>query len=246
MMTAKMMDRTAAIAAVLIMPIVYAPWCNAQSSSLIVREAERRESGSIVGDSRNDTPTDRLNHSNEALHELSVFTIRLPELRQWEKHDLVHVIIRETSSIKREADASSEREYKTSGSIDVLPYDPIDDFVRNQMKLTEVGVQAAREFEGKGDYERDDDFTARLTARVVEVLPNEHLVIEARTYIETDDEISSMVLSGICDPDDVSPAGTILSSDVFDLRLVKDHQGELRKSTKKGFLAQIVDSIFGF
>ena len=103
-----------------------------------------------------------------------------------------------------------------------------------------------KDFEGEADYERRDDLTARLTAEVIEVLPNGHLVLEARTDIQTDDEVATMKVTGICRPDDVSLANTILSNQIHDLKIEKMHKGELRNATQKGIIAKVLDFIFAF
>src|SRR5690606_41867548 len=46
--------------------------------------------------------------------------------------------------------------------------------------LPRVGVEGSKEFDGEGKYERTDDFTARLSAEIIEILPNGNLVLEDR------------------------------------------------------------------
>jgi flagellar basal body L-ring protein FlgH len=214
----------------------------AQSGSLLItRESPGQQTNSMSEDMGS-----RAYNPNDELQIYSIFTVRAPEPRQWLKHDLVHIIIRETSQVNSSQEASSEKEYTTSGQINALPFEEFQRLVLEKLKIGEVDVKTKREFEGQGDYSRDDDFTARITARVMDTLPNGHLVIEAKTLIETDDEHVDTRLSGICDPDDVSPAGSILSSDIYDLRLIREHEGELRRSTKKGLFGRVLDTIFAF
>jgi len=220
----------------------------AQSGSVLVQEAARGDRTNYPQGSsaRAESATDELNRSNEVLHSMSLFTVPMASPVQWKKNDLVHILVRETSKISSESDLEADKKYSSKGEVNALPLDALQNFVLHQAQIGNIDFNSTRKFDGTGEYTRDDDFTARITARVVEVLPNGHLVVEARTYIETDDETSSMKLSGVCDPLSVSPAGTILSSDIFDLRIVKDHEGELRKATKKGLFAKIVDAIFAF
>ncbi len=216
-----------------------------QSGSVIINAAEEGLRSSYSA-TESDQSTEERNRINEPLHSLSLITTALPEPTQWYKNDLLQVLIRESSKISNSQELSTEKKTEITGGVTSLPLDGLEHFVLNQAQIGAVDLASDRSFEGTGEYDRDDEFTARLTARVVEVLPNGHLVIEARTYIETDDEESMMKLSGICDPNSVSPAGTILSSDIFDLRLVKEHEGELRKANKKGFFSKVIEAIFAF
>jgi hypothetical protein len=101
-------------------------------------------------------------------------------------------------------------------------------------------------FEGEGEYRRTDTFSGRIQSRVIDVKPNGTLVLEARKYIQNDDETLEMVLTGLCRAEDVTAANTILSTQLYDLRLVKEHTGELRRSTRKGILTRVFETIFNF
>lgn len=218
-----------------------------QSGSVLVNAAREGLAASHSADGEG-RPTAELNRRNEPLHSLSLFTIGLPEPTQWRKNDLLQVLIRETSKISSAQELKTQTKYKNniSSKTITLPLDSLQHLLMEELQTGELELRADRKFDGTGEYVRDDDFTARVTARVMEVLPNGHLVIEARTYIETDDEESTLKLSGICDPKNISPAGSILSTDVFDLRIMKENEGELRKANKKGFITKVLEAVFAF
>ena len=108
-----------------------------------------------------------------------------------------------------------------------------------------VGVELDSEWEGEGEYSREESMTGRITARVIDVKPNGTLVLEARQSMIHDKEELMIVLTGTCRAADVSIDNTVLSTELYDLYLDKQHKGELKKSTKKGFLPTILDAIFG-
>ena len=62
----------------------------------------------------------------------------------------------------------------------------------------------------------------------------------------TDEEIQTIGLSGICRPDDVTAANTILSNQIHDLTIQKINEGELKKTNEKGIIAKILDTVFAF
>ena len=218
-----------------------------QSGSILVQAAQQRGQGATGGSVDDESsPTEMLNSFNDPLHAMSLYTVRQPTPPHWKRNDLVHIIVRETSKIASTQDLTADKKNTITGKINAFPLDGLNHFIQTQAQIGNIDANLNRKFDGSGDYSRDDDFTARITARVIEVLPNGHLVIEARTHIETDDEKATMRLAGIVDPKDVTAAGTILSSEVFDLRLFKDHEGELRKANKRGFLAKLGEAIFGF
>jgi flagellar L-ring protein precursor FlgH len=102
------------------------------------------------------------------------------------------------------------------------------------------------EFEGEAEYERKDAVDARVTARILEIKPNGSLLLEARTIVQTDEEIQTILLSGLARQDDVSGANTIYSNQLFNLQVNVQHEGEMRRTTKKGWIPRVLETIFNF
>jgi flagellar L-ring protein FlgH len=110
----------------------------------------------------------------------------------------------------------------------------------------EVNLSGTRSFQGQGEVDRSDSFTARITAEVVDVKPNGTMVLQARKRIKTDEEEQSFVLTGICRVDDVAADNSILSTQLFDLELQKNHKGDVRNATRRGILGKLLDAIGSF
>lgn len=186
------------------------------------------------------------------LQQLSMFAITPPEPRAFATHDLIQIIVRESSTARRSHELETEKEWELDGQVSAWPDFRIADLLQLMVRggsgedLPQVGIEFDKEFSGEGEYQRRDDMTDRLTAEVIEVLPNGNLIIEARTRITTDDEHSCMTLTGICRPDDVSPVNTILSNQIHDLNIVRSHEGELKTAAEKGIIAKVLETIFAF
>lgn len=195
---------------------------------------------------------ERMRETPHELRDMSMFAVKPPEPRTFLKHDLVQIIVRETSRAKSTHDLETTKEYTLEGAITAFPRFNLGDLLDFQVDagrttgLPRVGVDFTNEFTGEGDYQRRDDLTARLTAEVIEILPNGNLVLEARTFIKNDEEEMSIKVTGICRPDDISPANTILSNQIHDLHIEKMHEGELKKASEKGIIARVLDAIFAF
>ena len=184
----------------------------------------------------------------------SYTAVELPKPRIFAKHDLVTIVIREESSATSEGKLETEKESKVDGSIDAFPRFRLKDMLDGRLEGRTLGADKPqvklgnkREFTGEGDYERKDRMTTRITARVLDVKPNGLLALEARTNIKNDDEELVITVTGYCKATDISSLDdTILSTKVFGLRVSKQHKGEIRKSTQKGFLTKVLDAIFNF
>lgn len=187
-----------------------------------------------------------------AMRAVSLFAIEQPEPRVFQKHDLIQIIVREVSKAESTQEVKAEKDHEITADVNAFPDARLSDLLQLQLmagraaNLPRLDVQSGKKFEGKGEYEREDEFTARLTAEVIEVLPNGNLILEARTHIKTDEEEATMKVTGVCRPDDVTPANTVLSNQIHDLSVEKVHKGELKKANEKGIIAKVFDAVFAW
>jgi flagellar L-ring protein FlgH len=181
----------------------------------------------------------------------SFTAVSVPEPRQFAENDLVTVIIRESfktdlrSILKAEKDIELTAEIADMPALDqllglrVVP----ETFSNGNPKL---GLTATNDLDGKGRYQRTDSMVGRMTARIVDVKPNGTLVLEARQSVTNDEEVQAIVLTGTCRAADITIDNTVLSTELFDLRLDKQQKGELKKAIRKGFLTKVLETIFNF
>jgi flagellar L-ring protein FlgH len=175
-----------------------------------------------------------------------------PEPRTFRKHDIVHIVISESTKVKNEQTATMEKDADINASVSSFP--ELLDFIELRFKdgaystseLPKVKAQADRSYDAEGEMEQQSSFTARIAATVLEVKPNGSLVLEARQSIETDGETQRLVLSGMCAEADVTAANTVFSYQLADLRIRRETEGDLRDNAEKGFITRIFDAIFAF
>lgn len=184
------------------------------------------------------------------LSEVSMHYIQEPDVRVIKQHDIITIIIDENSSTTSSQSLDTKKDSSSSANIDA--------FV-NLMQLLElrleqgrinntklIDLETAREFKGEGDYERKDKFTARISAKVLEVKPNGTLVLEARKSIARDNEVSLLVLSGYAREEDITQQNTILSSQLADLKIDLQNEGDIKEASEKGLITRVLDSVFAF
>lgn len=184
-----------------------------------------------------------------SLNDVSLIAFEPPEPRTFVENDLVTIIISERSSIAREQTVETAKNFGIDGTITALPdlLKLLELRYENYDRLPQtVDASIGTDFDGEGTYERDDTITARVTARVIEVKPNGLLLLESKTQIITDDEEQVIVLSGLADPSDITDAGTVQSNQMADLIAKFEHEGETRRSTKKGLIPRMIETLFAF
>lgn len=159
--------------------------------------------------------------------------------------DLVTVIISENQKIKNEEKSEFSKESDLSYQLlnfDVKPeaFNP----------LPAIRTRKSDEFTGDATYEKKGAFTARLTAIVMDTLPNGNLVIQGRREVRIDGEVKVLEFSGIVRRYDVSRTNTIESELVADARVTYTGSGPMTRATNRvglsGWLHDAIDWLWPF
>lgn len=199
---------------------------------------------------QNQETTPQVQQASMLLEEVSLYYIKAPEVRTIRVNDIVTIIIDENSSQTSSQKLETEKESKANANVNAT----LNLMQLLELRLAENAVSdtdlidftSSREFTGEGDYERKDKFSARIAAIVLEVKPNGTLVLQAKKSITKDKEVSVLVLSGLARDEDVTAQNTILSSQLANLDLILQNEGDLKKAAEKGIITRVLDAIFAF
>ena len=171
-----------------------------------------------------------------------LFAVSDPEPKLFAIHDLVTIVISESSRGKSKQTSKAKKAYELDAGIqDWLTSDII-----SPGDLPAFTLETQKDFEGKADYQRADDFTARVTAEIVEIKPNGLLVLEAHRTVVQDEEEQTIMFTGVCRPEDVDTNNQVPSHRVADASIKKINAGMLRDTGEKGIVAKVLDAIFAF
>jgi flagellar L-ring protein precursor FlgH len=107
-----------------------------------------------------------------------------------------------------------------------------------------VAGTAKTDFKGTGTTTRQGTLTATMTVRVAEVLPNGDLVLEGAREIEINGDRQMVVLTGVARAADVTPANSVLSTQVGQLRIRYFGRGLMKDNLKPGWLVRFLNKIF--
>lgn len=181
---------------------------------------------------------------NEVLLAASPFAVAPPEPRHIVVNDLVTVIVRESRTSTNDAKMKSEKDWRMESELAKwFRLDPEDRLVPQTFPNGTPGIdfEFRNSYEGKGKYDRKDELTTRITARVIDVKPNGNVVLEARKRIEIGDEILIATLTGECRSLDISAQNTVLSTQIADLEITLPDRGAVRDATRRGWLMRAFD-----
>ncbi|MFT5285208.1 MAG: flagellar L-ring protein precursor FlgH [Planctomycetota bacterium] len=155
------------------------------------------------------------------------------------KGDLITVLISETQDVSNQETSNIKRETSLDYALTDLDLTP-----NAFSTLPSLGGNSADELKGTANYAKKGDFTARVTAIIVDTHPNGNLVISGRREIRIDQEIKVLEISGIIRRFDILPDNTIVSEKVADARVSYAGSGPLTDATNRtGFAAFVVDAL---
>lgn len=180
----------------------------------------------------------------------SLLYIEPPKPAEFAVHDLVTIIVEETTRSEASQTLETNKTYDINAAMEQFPSlrHLLELQVQNgdTQRTADLGVNFDSDFKGEGDYERTDRFVARITAEVIDVKPNGTVVVEARKRIDKDGEIQTIILSGTCRREDVTTQNTVLSSQLADLTVSMKTEGQVTKAGKKGIIPRALEGLFNF
>lgn len=142
--------------------------------------------------------------------------------------DLVTIMINESQDIKNDEKADMKKSSDLSYELLNFNLKPNTFNV-----LPAIQSDSADNFAGTAKYEKKGQFSARLTAVVMDILPNGNMVVKGRREIRVDQERKVIEFSGVVRRFDVRADNTIQSELVADARVNYSGSGPMTKSTNR-------------
>ena len=172
-------------------------------------------------------------------------------------NDLVTIRIEESLSGSGAADTDTSRESSLDVDFEEMLGMNMDFNLHNAKILQqmykgsnvfvpEIRGSASSEFKGEGDTNREGALEAVITAKVVEVMPNGNLMLEARKELTINEETQILVLAGMIRPDDIESDNSISSTKIADAHVFYVGDGVIQDKQKPGWLVRIVDNVWPF
>lgn len=186
-----------------------------------------------------------------SIREMSLMAVIPPEPKLHKKHDKIELIVNESSLSTSQQKLDANKKFDFTAQLSQFPSlaAMIGDLeLRNGIGAVppKVGVNSDDKFKGDGKYERSDRMTARISGLVTDVKPNGMLLVEARESIQQDEETKTMVISGLCDPKDITNGNTVQSSQLANLNIRVEHSGPTKDAATKGLIPRFFETLFNF
>ncbi|MFY9478918.1 MAG: flagellar basal body L-ring protein FlgH [Aquabacterium sp.] len=152
--------------------------------------------------------------------------------------DIVTINIVERITAKQESTSSIDKTGTISGSVSAFPF-----LQAGTLAKLNAGGTSNNSFDGKGSTESNNTFTGNITASVIEVLPNGHLVVAGEKQIGVNHNVEVLRFSGQIDPLKIQPGNVVSSATVANVRVEQRGRGAQGESQGIGWLARFFLSL---
>ena len=134
--------------------------------------------------------------------------------------DTVTITIVENVSASQKSTSTIDKKSGIDAGITALPF-----LSANSFNRASASADSAHNFAGKGGTESANTFQGSITATVVDVLPNGHLVVTGEKQIGVNQNVDVLRFSGTVDPRAIQAGSVVSSTQVANVRIESRGRG---------------------
>jgi flagellar L-ring protein FlgH len=158
-------------------------------------------------------------------------------------NDIVMIRILEKTDATQAGQVKTSRQFAASAAISQLAGKL--SAANNLQKL--LNANSSSSLNGQGASTSNTTMTTVLAGRVVQVLPNGNMVIEASRDVDINNEHTTAIVRGLIRPGDVASDNSVLSTSVSDLHVQLKGKGVVSDSThRSNKIVRLILQLVGF
>jgi flagellar L-ring protein FlgH len=160
---------------------------------------------------------------------------------------ILTIVVQENTTANKNKETKTEHSSSMNEAITSFLYPPGSSGI-----LTKGGQLPAMAFNsdnthaGGGSINDSESIVAHIAVKIVDVLPNQNLVVEGKRETSFSGEKQTIVLHGVVRTDDVASDNTVLSYNVADATIQIIGKGAVSDSQRKGWFNRVWDKINPF
>jgi len=155
--------------------------------------------------------------------------------------DTLTINIVEKTQASKKSDTKAERSQSVDVSVPTIVGLPF----KGAQGLT-LGADSGNKFGGKGENTSSNDFTSTITVTVIDVLPNGNLLVSGEKLLGLKEGEEFIRFSGVVNPNTITGANTVQSTQVADARMEFKANGFLDTAQVMGWLSRFFLTVMPF
>ena len=113
--------------------------------------------------------------------------------------------------------------------------------ILNSEELPNWAIESENETKTTGKTRRTSSLTTTVTCFVTQIFPNGNILIEGEKAMTVNREESTVVVSGMVRSTDVTPANTVLSTQMANVQVHLSGKGPLWNNQRRGLVTRFLD-----
>ena len=155
--------------------------------------------------------------------------------------DTITINLVERNTAEKSANANATRNGNMSAGIG-----PINRLPLSGLNGLELEADAESDFNGKGAAAANNVFNGTITVTVIDVYPNGNLLVSGEKMVAINQGNEFIRFSGVINPNNVTTANTVQSTQVADARIEYRGSGFIDESNTMGWLQRFFVAIMPF
>ncbi len=164
----------------------------------------------------------------------SFFAGLLRDRKAYKEGDLVTIVVVEQAQATQTASTQSGKE----GSVGIGPGLGLLDFIPL------LRASGGDDLSSRGTTSRGSSLQTKITAQIVERLPNGNFVIEGKHSFTLNGENQQIYIRGVVRPDDIDGNNQVLSTQIADAEISYEGFGVVGDKQKPGILTRLFQWLF--
>jgi len=157
--------------------------------------------------------------------------------------DILTIVVQENSSANKNNQTQTEKQSSWVAAISSFLF---PGFAQFKGSTPAINYSSDLKHNGTGVINNSEAIVAQVAVKVVDVLPNNTMVVEGKRDTSFAGEHQSIILRGVVRAEDVTANNTVLSCNVADATIQIVGSGRVTDSTKKGWFTIILDKVNPF
>ena len=155
--------------------------------------------------------------------------------------DTITINLVERNTAQKSANANATRNGNMTAGIG-----PINRLPLSGLNGLELEAEAESDFNGKGAAAANNVFNGTITVTVIDVYPNGNLLVSGEKMVAINQGNEFIRFSGVINPNNVTTANTVQSTQVADARIEYRGSGFIDESNTMGWLQRFFVAIMPF
>jgi flagellar L-ring protein precursor FlgH len=161
--------------------------------------------------------------------------------------DILSIVVQETSTASKDNSTKTSKKTGLDAKVDAFFYSPgASSLLTKKGQLPSVKFSSSHDFDGGGTINNSEKIVARIAVRVIDVMPNQNLVIEGKRQTSFGGETQDIILRGVVRPADITANNTVFSYNVADATIKFSGKGAVSETQRKGWFTRVWEKVTPF